>query len=125
MNRGIFSRSILAMLLSGDAAMPAHAQDRPAGEPAAENREETIIVTANRREEDLQDVSGVVQAFSADRLRQDGIVELRQLQAAVPGLSITNQEGNVEIFIRGVGSANSTELCSPSCLGLSASACRL
>jgi len=113
MNRGIFSRSILVMLLSGAAAMPAHAQDRPVGEPAAENREETIIVTANRREEDLQDVSGVVQAFSADRLRQDGIVELRQLQAAVPGLSIANQEGNVEIFIRGVGSANSTELGDP------------
>lgn len=113
MNRGIFTRSALLMLLSSAAAMPAYAQDRPAAEPAVEESDETVVVTANRREENLQDVSGVVQAFSADQLRQDGIAELRQLQAAVPGLSIANQEGNVEIFIRGVGSANSTELGDP------------
>lgn len=113
MNRGIFTRSALLMLLSSAAAMPAYAQDRPAAGPAVEESDETVVVTANRREENLQDVSGVVQAFSADQLRQDGIAELRQLQAAVPGLSIANQEGNVEIFIRGVGSANSTELGDP------------
>ncbi|WP_447726082.1 TonB-dependent receptor [Sphingomonas koreensis] len=113
MNRGIFTRSALLMLLSSTAAIPAYAQDRPAAEPTVEEGDETVVVTANRREENLQDVSGVVQAFSADQLRRDGVVELRQLQAAVPGLSIANQEGNVEIFIRGVGSANSTELGDP------------
>lgn len=112
MKQGIFTRAALLMLLSTTAAMPAYAQDQPAAEPAAEESD-TVVVTANRREENLQDVSGVVQAFSAEQLRQDGIVELRQLQAAVPGLSIANQEGNVEIFIRGVGSANSTELGDP------------
>lgn len=74
---------------------------------------EEIIVTANRREQSIQDVSGVVQSLTADDLRSDGITELRQLQLAVPGLSIANQEGNVEIFIRGVGSANNTELGDP------------
>jgi len=113
MNRGIFTRSALLMLLSSAAALPAYAQDRSAAEPVVEESDDTVVVTANRREENLQDVSGVVQAFSAEQLRQDGIVELRQLQAAVPGLSIANQEGNVEIFIRGVGSANSTELGDP------------
>ena len=112
MKRGIFARSALLVLLSTAATVPAYAQDSATGETAAEDRDE-IIVTANRREQDLQDVSGVVQALGADQLRQDGIVELRQLQVAVPGLSISNQEGNVEIFIRGVGSANSTELGDP------------
>ncbi|MCH2190951.1 MAG: TonB-dependent receptor plug domain-containing protein, partial [Gammaproteobacteria bacterium] len=72
-----------------------------------------VIVTANRREQSIQDVSGVVQTLSADALREGGITEFRQLQVAVPGLSIANQEGNVEIFIRGVGSANNTELGDP------------
>lgn len=72
-----------------------------------------IIVTANRVEQNLQDVSGVVQAFSADQLREDGIADLRNLQVAVPGLNISNAEGNVDIFIRGVGSANNTELGDP------------
>ena len=72
-----------------------------------------IIVTANRVEQNLQDVSGVVQAFTADQLRLDGIADLRNLQVAVPGLNISNAEGNVDIFIRGVGSANNTELGDP------------
>ena len=72
-----------------------------------------IIVTANRREQSIQDVSGVVQTLSADDIRSAGITEFRQLQLAVPGLSIANQEGNVELFIRGVGSANNTELGDP------------
>lgn len=112
MNRGLLTTSMLALLIAGTTALPAAAQDAPAA-PAATDDTPEVVVTANRREENLQDVSGVVQAFNADQLRQDGIVELRQLQVAVPGLSISNQEGNVEIFIRGVGSANSTELGDP------------
>ena len=112
MNKAKFTRTALLVLLSTAAALPAQAQDSTAAPTASEDREE-IVVTANRREENLQDVSGVVQALGAEQLRQDGIAELRQLQVAVPGLSIANQEGNVEIFIRGVGSANNTELGDP------------
>jgi iron complex outermembrane receptor protein len=113
-----------ALLLAGAAALPAHAQTTgstdpvdqstsPTAEPDEGTTDRDVIVTANRREENLQDVSGVVQAFTNDDLRKSGIVELRNLQVAVPGLSIANQEGNVEIFIRGVGSANNTELGDP------------
>ncbi len=121
MNRGIWKRSMVLALLSTCAAAPALAQEAPADQSAAKPAAAAqpkdgpgdIIVTANRREQNLQDVSGVVQALGSDQLRKDGIVELRQLQQAVPGLSIANQEGNVEIFIRGVGSANNTELGDP------------
>jgi iron complex outermembrane receptor protein len=103
---------MLLALLSTTAAMPAYAQTAGAEDRASGDNDE-IIVTTNRRAEDSQDVSGVVQALGAEQLRQDGISELRQLQVAIPGLSIANQEGNVEIFIRGVGSANNTELGDP------------
>jgi iron complex outermembrane recepter protein len=114
-------RSALAALLSGLALSGAHAQPSTAppaaaaSAPAAANDNETqrIIVTANRRREEAQKVSGVVQSLSGDDLRKDGITELRSLQTAVPGLNIANQEGNVEIYIRGVGSANNTELGDP------------
>lgn len=75
---------------------------------------EEIIVTANRRAQSIQDVSGVVQSLSADQIREGAISEFRQLQIAVPGLSIGVQDGNTEIFIRGVGSSNNTELGDPS-----------
>ena len=112
MTRRNFRRSALLALLSSVAAFPAHAQERASTDTVSDDSE-AIIVTTNRRAENLQDVSGVVQALGSEQLRQDDISELRQLQVAVPGLSIANQEGNVEIFIRGVGSANNTELGDP------------
>ena len=74
---------------------------------------EEIIVTATRREENIQDISGVVQSFTAEELRRDGVSSFQDLQVSVPGLNISNQEGNLDIFIRGVGSANNTELGDP------------
>jgi iron complex outermembrane recepter protein len=85
----------------------------PAASAAVSEDGQRIIVTANRRREEAQKVSGVVQAITGDNLRKDGIVELRGLQTAIPGMSIANQEGNIEIYIRGVGSANNTELGDP------------
>lgn len=93
------------------AAGLAFVQPGSAGESARTLEE--VVVTAERRAESVQDLSGVVQAFDQDELDRLGIVELRQVQLAVPGLSIANQEGNVEIYIRGVGSANNTELGDP------------
>ena len=116
MTRGMFASTALSLLMCAAAAMPAYAQETTASDQSAATAprdDDDIIVTANRREQNLQSVSGVVQALDADQLRKDGISELRQLQVAVPGLSIANQEGNVEIFIRGVGSANNTELGDP------------
>jgi iron complex outermembrane receptor protein len=73
-----------------------------------------IVVTVERREQNLQDYAGSAQAFDAEDLRRDGIgSEIQNLSYAVPGLSIANQEGNLEIYIRGVGSANNTEIGDP------------
>jgi iron complex outermembrane recepter protein len=76
---------------------------------------EEVIVTIERREQNLQDVASLAQAFDADDLKMSGVgSELRNLSTLVPGLNIANQEGNLEVFIRGVGTANNTELGDPS-----------
>ncbi len=104
---------------SSATAVAATAQDAqtPSTTPPAEDDAKTldsVIVTVERREQNLQKYAGTAQAFSQDELRNLGInTEFRNLQVAVPGLSIANQEGNTEIFIRGVGSANNTELGDP------------
>jgi iron complex outermembrane recepter protein len=90
------------------------AQEQTTQEQTDEQELDTITVTVERREQDLQNYAGTAQALSQEDLRNLGIgTELRNLQVAVPGMSIANQEGNVEIFIRGVGSANNTELGDP------------
>jgi iron complex outermembrane receptor protein len=120
MNQPKLTPIAMAAILVGLASLSAQAQtapdanaDKKKAEEAQPAQLDTVIVTTNRREQLSQKVAGVVQSFNAEQLRKDGVTELRNLQTSVPGLSIANQEGNVEIFIRGVGSANNTELGDP------------
>lgn len=113
---GEISRAVLgSVLLAATVAMSNSAYAQSDGGETNDKLValDEIIVTANRRTQNIQDVSGVVQTISSDEIRKAGITEFRQLQLAVPGLSIANQEGNVELFIRGVGSSNNTELGDP------------
>lgn len=110
------NRSLLLVTVAAAAALilsPAQAQT--AQESAEEPRVlQEVLVTVERREQNLQDVAALAQAFDADDLALAGVgSELRNLPFLVPGLNVANQEGNVEIFIRGVGSTNNTELGDP------------
>jgi len=102
-----------AQAASSPPPLPAKAASAAQASPAAPQQVDTVVVTANRRVETLQSVAGVVQTIDADQLRKDGITEIRSLQNDIPGMNIANQEGNIEIYIRGVGSSNSTELGDP------------
>jgi iron complex outermembrane receptor protein len=109
-SNNLFRRGVLSAFLFTCGVLPALAQEAPAN-PDADGLQ-SVVVT-NRRPEGSQKVAGVVQSLTADQLRKDGISDLRQLQVAVPGLNMANQEGNLEIYIRGVGSSNNTELGDP------------
>lgn len=105
-----FRRSLLATAVAAAAAGPlcASAQQQ-------EHVLEEVIVTVNRVEESLQDVSGTVQAFNSDELQALGInSEFSNLQYAVPGLQIAKQEGKLEVFLRGIGSSDSDFSSDPS-----------
>ncbi len=76
---------------------------------------EEIIVTVERREQSMQDVAATVQSFSADELDSFGINnDFRNLQNAVTGLHISNQEGKLEVYLRGVGNSDSDFASDPS-----------
>ncbi len=68
-------------------AVPAHAQDATAGDDAASQSEGIgeIIVTSQRREENLQDVPVSVSAFGADDLLARGTTDIGRLEGLVPG----------------------------------------
>ncbi|MEP1421000.1 MAG: TonB-dependent receptor [Erythrobacter sp.] len=74
---------------------------------------DAIIVTADRREQTLQDFAGTAFAISGEDLRALGVQNVTDLQNQIPGLSVANNQGNVEVFIRGIGSTNNTELGDP------------
>ncbi len=76
---------------------------------------EEVVVTAARREQSLQDYAGTVQAFSGEKLEKLGITtDFRSLQHAVTGLHISNQEGKLEVYLRGIGSSDSDFASDPS-----------
>lgn len=70
---------------------------------------EEIIVTAEKREQKLQDVPSAISAFSAEMLEFRGIDKPQDLQFSVPGLSIGKQNntgGTAKATIRGIGTEN-------------------
>jgi iron complex outermembrane receptor protein len=87
--------------------------DVDAAAPSGEGELGEVIVTVDRRTKNLQKYSGTASAFSEAQLSNIGITNVRDLGSQVPGLAIGNQEGNTEIYIRGIGSDNNTELGDP------------
>ena len=78
----------------------------PATPPVARPRSrliEEIVVTAQKREENLQDVPISIQAFSGKLLDAMGITDQTDLQRVTPGLNVTNQVSYVMTFLRGIG----------------------
>ncbi|MEY4932447.1 MAG: hypothetical protein RLZZ403_767, partial [Pseudomonadota bacterium] len=63
-----------------------------------------IIITAQKRQESLQDVPLSVLAVSGDKLADSGIVRLDDLKAYVPNLQMTETGISNNIYIRGIGS---------------------
>jgi len=72
-----------------------------------------IIVTVERRTQSLQDYAGTAAAISGEELSLLGINNINELDGKIPGVSFANNQGNIEVYIRGVGSSNNTELGDP------------
>lgn len=77
-------------------------------EPAQQTNEipgslEEIIVTATKRAERILDVPQSITAFTSERMREQGSVQLADFLQAAPGVSIVDtQSGTQNIQIRGI-----------------------
>jgi len=73
----------------------------------SEDRDE-VIITANRREESLQDVPFTIQAITGDDLRQLNVATTSDLLKYTPNVTYSgNGPGTGNVFIRGLGSYGS------------------
>src|SRR3546814_14153828 len=66
-----------------------------------------IVVTAQRREQRLQDVPITISAITSAQAAAAGVTGTSSLQFAVPGLIINRQANNAAPYIRGIGTSNS------------------
>lgn len=84
-------------------ATPAMAQDAAADAATSPGGLDEIVVTAQRRSENLQDVPVSITAVPPARLEQLNIRAVDQLQAVTPGFVFNTGYTYSMIFIRGVG----------------------
>jgi len=86
------------------AAVVGPPRDTAAKIPAADELQE-VIVTANRREENLQDVPITVQVINGEQLKQLSVTTFYDLLQYTPNVTYSgNGPGTGNIFIRGLGS---------------------
>ncbi|GAB3727212.1 TonB-dependent receptor [Luteimonas pelagia] len=104
--RNLLTSAVLVALATC-VALPAIAQD---ASPATEEEDEattlsTIVVTAQKREEALQDVPISVTALDFQILQDQGVKDIKDLQVVVPGLTVTStqSEAVTTARIRGIG----------------------
>ncbi|MBC6980381.1 TonB-dependent receptor [Caulobacter sp. 17J80-11] len=98
--RGTASVAVLAAFAAGASyAGAAYAQDDEI------NSVDELVVTAQKREQNLQDVPIVVTSLSEELLENAGVKDIKDLQILTPGLTVTSttSETITTARIRGVG----------------------
>ena len=103
-------RTLRLLLLSASAvalvatALPARAAE--AADAAAPTALEEVIVTARKREENIQNIPVAVTAVSAKKLDDYGLRSMEAISASIPQLNIVrgNSGSGATISLRGIGS---------------------
>lgn len=124
------TRIIASTLLATFIAIPAFAQEdlsalegaesasatRPAPTETIEGEKklalDEIVVTAQKRSEDVRDVPMAVSVMTGQELRDSAIVNFNELAAYIPNVSI-NTDWN-SLYIRGIGAAEYSQLAEQS-----------
>lgn len=106
------ARSMLFATVSAAAcaaASPAHAQEVVAEANDDQNSGiQEIVVTAQKRAENVQDIPIAVTALGAEALQSAGFDELADLTRLAPSLQISNFGPIAFVTMRGIGNENST-----------------
>ncbi|MGS1016930.1 TonB-dependent receptor [Allosphingosinicella humi] len=109
---------LAATAISGVVCAPASAQDAA---PAEAESSDSIVVTAQRREQLIQDVPISVSAFSAATIEKANITEAKEYLALAPNVSFTEdgETGNrsINIAIRGVSNVGLGEVSTQQSIG--------
>lgn len=108
-----FLKATSALVLTALASTPVWAQDTA---PAEGEGYGEIIVTAQKREENLQKVPAAISVVSAEQLDSRGIINLTSLQQLVPSLNFKDSATTLDssVFLRGVGTINFSIAAEPS-----------
>lgn len=100
--------AIAAGLVAGTPAMAQQTEPAPAQQPATEDFE--IVVTAQFKEQRVQDIPIAVSALNSETLDQKGVADVAGAANLAPNVQLSSSAGNfggmAAVFIRGVGQSD-------------------
>lgn len=104
--------AVAATLVSSGAYLGANAQ---ATSTAAEKKQqiEIILVTAQKRPEDVQKTPLAITSVSGEDIAEQGIRNARDLNGLIPNVVVNTNGTATEFTIRGITSTNNTEVGNP------------
>jgi len=104
--------SVAVMILAAGLSTPALAQEATQDDSASLD---DVIVTAQRREQSLQDVPIAITAFNAETLERTAATGIQDVAGKAPGVTLTQFNiGEPQIYIRGVGTTSDSAASDPS-----------
>lgn len=104
--------SAAVLSLAAGLATPAFAQSGPQDQTSALD---DVIVTAQRREQSIQDVPIAITAFNAETLERTAATGISDVAAKAPGVTLTQFNiGEPQLYIRGVGTTSDSAASDPS-----------
>jgi len=114
------TRSLLAIAIAMCLSpTPGLAQEAGATATGEAETLESVIVTARRRQESLQDTPVAVTALNADELERQQVVSTTDLDKIAPNLqfhsygTLTGNNSAAQVFIRGIGQTDATPAVDP------------
>ncbi len=106
--------SPFALALMSSAFIPGFAHAQTDDAQADQRRQlDTITVTAERREQNLQDVPVAATVLSGEELAKRSVTDVNALQQVAPSVAINTYNRSTFINIRGVGIAQSAPTSNP------------
>jgi len=116
MRKSVLLAHVSPVLLAMGLAAPAYAQTAPQAPVTTETSVlDEVVVTANRREQAVNNVGLTIQAASGEELTQRGITGVADLAKLVPGFTFTQSIYSTPVFtLRGIGLYDATFGAAPS-----------
>lgn len=102
-------KKIIASCVTSTMLIPAAAFAQDAPQADSEANDGVIIVTAQRRAQDVQEIPLAVTAVSPEQLEQQGVVNVQNIGSVSPSFSTSQAQtasGTVVLRIRGVGTTS-------------------
>ncbi len=104
MPKTLYTRALLASACALVFALPAHAQ-----EAAEETDPNVIIVTAQNRAQNLNDVPIKIDVVSGEELQKAGFGSMNDVGKIAPVVQLNQDQGTVKVTVRGVGTTSNDE----------------